>query len=131
RASGELPPPGSASVRRAGAARGEGVRVHGQRRGAEPAATLGRAVLALVLGGGVPGGGVGRAGAAGARSVAAARRTGAAAGRGPAVALRAGRTVVGGYVDAGLERDVQGGVSGRGIARPARVGIQLVAVPAR
>src|SRR5213078_2962989 len=93
----EVPAPGSAYVGHARAAGGEGVQLHGQRTVEEPAAKLGRAVLARVAGGGV-----GRAGSAGVRSVAAARRTGSAAGRGPAVALRAGRAVVGGYVDAGL-----------------------------
>src|SRR5205809_5753884 len=127
----EEPAPGSIYVGHARAAGGEGVQVLGQRTVEEPVAKLGRAVLARVLGGGVPGGGAGRAGSAGVRSVGAARQTGSGAGRGPAVALRAGRAVVGGYVDAGLERDVHGGVSGRGIARPARVGLNDVDVAAR
>src|SRR5438876_509695 len=127
----EVPAPGSAYVGHARAAGGEGVQLHGQRTVEEPAAKLGRAVLARVAGGGVPGGGAGGAGSALARSEGAARRTAAAAGRGPAVALRAGRAVVGGYVDAGLERDVHSGVSGRGIARPARVARNDVEVAAR
>jgi len=104
------------------AAGGEGVQVHAQGAGEEPHALLGRAVLARVAGGGVPGGGGGGAGSAGARSCVAARRAGAAAGRGPAVALRAGRGQVAGQIDAGDERYVHAGGSGRGIARPARVG---------
>src|SRR5207245_5550772 len=98
---------------------------------AGPYPRLVRAARAVVLVGAVPGVAAGGAGSAGVRSVGAARRTGSAAGRGPAVALRAGRAVVGGYVDAGLERDVHGGVSGRGIARPARVGLNDVHVAAR
>src|SRR5439155_13802144 len=104
-------------------AAGAEVQVHGQRTVEEPAALIGRAPVGGVGGGGVPGGGAGGAGSAGARSVGAARRTTeAAAGRGPAVALRAGRGPVAGQVDAGDERYVHGGGSGRGIVRPARVG---------
>src|SRR5438552_7929241 len=119
---------------RAGLARGaggEGVQGHGDRPVEEPAALIGRAVLARVAGGDDPGGGDRGARSALVRSVGAARRTGAAAGRGAAVALRAGRAVVGGDVDAGLEREVDGGVSGRGIARPARVARDDVDVAAR
>src|SRR5437762_2289047 len=103
------------------AAGGEGVQVDAQ-RALEVLALVRRAVLARVAGGGVPGGGGGGAGSAGVRSRVAARRAAAAAGRGPAVALRAGRGQVAGPVDAGVERYVHAGGSGRGIARPARVG---------
>jgi len=112
-------PAGAGHARAAG---GEGVQVDAQRAVEQPTARLGRAVVGRVLGGGVPGGGVGGAGSAGVRSRVAARRAAAAAGRGPALALRAGRGPVAGQVDAGDERYVHAGGSGRGIARPARVG---------
>src|SRR5439155_1381386 len=112
---------------------GAGVWVGAGSEGEGPGGVSSRGIARPATGGlrGVPGGGAGRAGSAGVRSVGAARRTGSGAGRGPAVALRAGRAVVGGYVDAGLERDVHGGVSSRGIARPARVGLNDVHVAAR
>src|SRR5439155_13028440 len=93
------------------AAGGEGVQIHAQRAVEAPAALLGRAVLARVAGGGVTGAGVGGAGHAGVRS----------RGAGAAAALRAGRGLVAGQVDAGDERDVHARGSGRGIAAPARV----------
>jgi len=105
-----------ADVRSRGAARARAIRVAGTGGGA-PAV----AATEITRWGGAIHVGEARGRAVGAEASTRWRRASAAAGRRPAVAPWAGRGLVAGQVDAGDERYVHGGGSGRGITRPARV----------